>query len=80
MISAIASSPTGNHHELPADVVVPTLEDHLCWLREAGFAEVDCVWKQFSEMFCAGSAAHSCGANHWTAIGKGICTTGLVAR
>jgi hypothetical protein len=30
------------------------VEDHLSWLREAGFAEVDCVWKQFSEVFLCG--------------------------
>jgi tRNA (cmo5U34)-methyltransferase len=24
----------------------PTLEEHLRWLREAGFGEVDCIWKQ----------------------------------
>jgi tRNA (cmo5U34)-methyltransferase len=41
-------------HWLPADVVVPTLEDHLRWLRDAGFAEVDCVWKHFSEVFLCG--------------------------
>lgn len=41
-------------HELPADVVAPTLEDHLCWLRDAGFTDVDCVWKQFSEVFLCG--------------------------
>jgi tRNA (cmo5U34)-methyltransferase len=43
-----------HHHELPANIVVPTVEDHLSWLREAGFAEVDCVWKQFSEVFLCG--------------------------
>ncbi len=43
-----------HHHELHSNVVVPTLEDHLCWLREAGFVEVDCVWKQFSEVFLCG--------------------------
>lgn len=43
-----------HHHELQSNVVVPTLEDHLCWLREAGFVEVDCVWKQFSEVFLCG--------------------------
>ncbi len=43
-----------HHHRLPADIVVPTLEDHLHWLRDAGFAEVDCVWKQFSEVFLCG--------------------------
>ncbi len=43
-----------HHHQLPSDVIVPTLEDHLCWLREAGFDEVDCVWKQFSEVFLCG--------------------------
>ena len=41
-------------HEWPAEVGVPTLEDHLRWLREAGFAEVDCIWKQFSEVFLCG--------------------------
>ncbi|MGH3529823.1 MAG: class I SAM-dependent methyltransferase, partial [Pseudonocardiaceae bacterium] len=33
-----------HHHELDPNVVVPTLEDHLCWPREGGFVEVDCVW------------------------------------
>lgn len=37
-----------------SDADVPTLEDYLRWLREAGFAEVDCVWKQFSEVFLCG--------------------------
>jgi hypothetical protein len=43
-----------HHHEPPATVVMPTLEDHLSWLWEAGFAEVDCVWKRFSEVFLCG--------------------------
>lgn len=43
-----------HHHERSTDVVVPTLEDHLRWLRDAGFVEVDCVWKQFSEVFLCG--------------------------
>lgn len=30
------------HHDIPA-----TLEAHLAWLREAGFADVDCYYKHF---------------------------------
>jgi len=52
--AAWSSDADEHHHELPADVVAPTLEDHLCWLREADFAEVDCVWKQFSEVLLCG--------------------------
>ena len=32
----------------------PTLEEHLRWLREGGFHEVDCVWKRFRQaLLCA---------------------------
>lgn len=65
-------------HELPADVVAPTLEDHLCWLRDAGFTEVDCVWKQFSEVFLCGS--DNCEMSLRTITKTGICTNGLVAK
>lgn len=40
--------PCEHRHRLPADVVVPTMEDYLRSLRDA---EADCVWKQFSEIF-----------------------------
>lgn len=32
----------------------PALDDHLRWLRDAGFGEVDCVWKRFRQaLLCA---------------------------
>jgi tRNA (cmo5U34)-methyltransferase len=32
----------------------PTLEEHLNWLREGGFGEVDCVWKQGRQALVCG--------------------------
>jgi tRNA (cmo5U34)-methyltransferase len=46
--------PDEHHHEVPANLIAATLEDQLSWLREAGFSDVDCVWKQFSEVFLCG--------------------------
>ncbi len=34
-----------------------TLENQLRWLREAGFAEVDCLWKELHEAFLVGLRA-----------------------
>lgn len=35
----------------------PTLEEHLRWLRESGFNEVDCVWKRFRQALLCGIRA-----------------------
>ena len=47
--------PHGHGARSPLPSITPsiTLEDQLRWLREAGFAEVDCPWKQFRQvLFC----------------------------
>lgn len=43
----------GDHHGPGVSTAAPGLEDHLGWLREVGFADVDCVRKHLSEVFLA---------------------------
>ena len=45
------------HHQDDAETPPPTLEAHLRWLREAGFAEADCVWKQCRQALLCGVRA-----------------------
>ncbi len=40
-----------------SDVEQATLENQLRWLREAGFAEVDCLWKELYEVLLCGLRA-----------------------
>jgi tRNA (cmo5U34)-methyltransferase len=50
-----AVDPTGfSHHQDEDDVAPPTLEEHLRWLREGGFGEVDCIWKQCRQALLCG--------------------------
>jgi tRNA (cmo5U34)-methyltransferase len=50
------AGPAGfSHHDGDdVDPPPPTLEEHLRFLRDAGFGEVDCVWKQRREALLCG--------------------------
>ncbi|HZD00090.1 MAG TPA: class I SAM-dependent methyltransferase [Actinomycetes bacterium] len=52
-----AAGPAGFSHPHDgddADDPPPTLEEHLRWLREGGFGEVDCVWKHGRQSLLCG--------------------------
>ncbi len=53
-----AADPTGfSHHQDEDEGAPPTLEEHLRWLREGGFGEVDCIWKQCRQALMCGVRA-----------------------
>jgi tRNA (cmo5U34)-methyltransferase len=45
-------------HEPGHDMAAATLVDHLRWLTDAGFAEVDCLWKDARQALLVGVAPH----------------------
>jgi tRNA (cmo5U34)-methyltransferase len=50
-----AADSTGfSHHRDEDESPPPTLEEHLRWLREGGFGEVDCIWKHCRQALLCG--------------------------
>ena len=49
-------APHEHGHEHGQDLAAATLVDHLRWLTDAGFAEVDCLWKDARQALLVGVA------------------------
>lgn len=50
-----AADSTGfSHHQDEDEGAPPTMEEHLRWLREGGFGEVDCIWKHCRQALLCG--------------------------